>query len=265
MNPNIIRGEIHDAVANLSYGHRTAVIVLASIVNDLSYKVGLATLPKPEKQTTGEDTKFDESVATFFKMDGDTGRKTVSFDELVMGFAAAQFLLIDTMNKPDPEAFGRNHADWAKKYLRTPSMIAKNVEETVGRARLRQLEADAAKFTAAGIQVDQGARKQAILDELKNHANVAVEIINGGLRRAVEILKDQNPSDLWELVMQVYDDLGVSMTARVYESITTVIGAQAKRFSENRGFVTLDAGLVELKRRLDPPKPSALQPKPAAA
>jgi hypothetical protein len=129
MNPNIIRGEIHDAVANLSYGHRTAVIVLASIVNDLSYKVGIATLPKPEKQTTGEDTKFDESVATFFKMDGDTGRKTVPFDDLVMGFAAAQFLLIDTMNKPDPEAFGRNHADWAKKYLRTPSMIAESLPQ----------------------------------------------------------------------------------------------------------------------------------------
>ena len=195
---NTIRAEIVDAVVHITYGYKACIAVLASLCNDLSFKLGLAFMPRPaEKETPA----FDARIAEQFGIDGMKPAKVLQPADVSVGFCAAQLLLVDKMNQPDPERFGAKN-EWATRYLRDGAMIIKNITDWRAKNELAQVQATVEQLTRAGIKVDLTEKKKAIDAEAANLRTALADQVNEELRQALTKVKGKSTEELWEIVME---------------------------------------------------------------
>lgn len=240
---------LFDALVGLKYGLRAGIAVAAAVVNDLGFRLTLAI--DPESQAMREKTA--RTAVNFPGMDGLEQSAPPDPNGLALGFTAAQILLLQLIRTPDPDHFGSTNA-WATRYMRDGRMLVQNLVDWRSKKEADRLAGERAKLATVGFAVPTPTGTPETSEAIAGRDQLAQQL-DQLIAMQYAAIKDSPTEDLYQEIVDAYPGGEPAMMSKVRESLSAIMGAQAKKLSENKGYVSVDAGMVALLKALQPTAP----------
>lgn len=238
----IAKSQVVRQALTYHFGHKAMIAAAAALCNRTSFSLGMALL-RPERTVA-----FDDAMAAFYGVEK-IETVQLSPETLSSGFVAAQFLLVDGINKPDPENGGKRNT-WALKYFRTGKDIVGNVTDWMVRSRIRTLEANAAAIAAVtGTSPDLTKRREAIKREVGELVKDQIDQIDALIKQAIVAHKGLTGEDAVELVFDCLDAMEQDPGQIVADSVDRMVAGLKARMEAGE-FAMLDTGVFAMAQAL---------------